>query len=118
MTEPSEVPDHELTREEQAFAIKTWRYLRLALVALVVGLVVSVTYERTKVDCWPTSLSAYYYTPVHAYFVSALVAMGVCMFCLAGTTPAEDILLNIGGIFAVIVGLVPTPHPGHCASVL
>lgn len=119
-----------LTTDHQLLAIKTWRYLRLALVALVLGLIASFLYEhsvshvnpvshdRPTVHCWQRSLSAYYYTPVHGYFISALVAMGVCMFCLKGSSPAEDVLLDIGGLCAVVVGLVPTPNPGHCASVL
>jgi hypothetical protein len=100
-----------LTRVEQEEAIKTWRYLRLAMVALVVGLGASVLYEVSEVhwDCWQTSISAYYYTPVRAYFVAALVAVGVCLYCLKGSTPLEDAALNLAGLLAPIVGLVPTP---------
>jgi hypothetical protein len=110
----------ELSYKEQVDAIKTWRYLRLAMVALVFGLLVSVGYERWKVNpgCFQTSISAYYYTPVHNYFVAALVSIGVCLYCLKGNTEAEDILLNIAGMFAAVVALVPTPGTGSCASVL
>ena len=109
-----------LSADEQLFAIKTWRYLRLALVVLVVGMGVAIAYERSKVSpgCFQTSISAYYYTPVHGYFVGALVAIGVCLFCLKGSRDAEDILLNLAGMFAVVVALVPTPSTGSCASVL
>jgi hypothetical protein len=64
-----------------------------------------------------TSISAYYYTPVHGFFVAALVGMGVCMFCLKGNTHAEDVLLNLAGAFAPVVALVPTPDPGPCGRV-
>jgi len=49
-----------LSRPEQIEAIKTWRYLRLAIVALVVGLVVSIAFEWGEVnaDCLQTSISA------------------------------------------------------------
>jgi hypothetical protein len=107
-----------LTALEQEYAIKTWRYLRLALVALVIGLLTSVADERLKVDCWQKSLSAYYYTPVHGLFVGGLVGVGICMMCLKGSTPVEDLLLNIGGVFAIIVGAVPTPGTGSCGSEL
>ena len=109
-----------LSPEEQVYAIKTWRYLRLAMVVLVVGLGVSVGFERWKVHpgCFQTSISAYYYTPVHAFFVGALVAIGTCLFCLKGNTETEDTLLNLAGIFAPFVAFVPTPSPGSCASVL
>jgi hypothetical protein len=113
-------PQRLLSREEQVNAVKTWRYLRLAMVALIVGLGVSIAFEWWKVepDCFQTSISAYYYTPVHGYFVGALVSIGVCLFCLKGNTPAEDILLDLAGMFALLVALVPTPGTGSCASVL
>lgn len=38
-----------LSPEEQVYAIKTWRYLRLAMLVLVVGLGMSIGYERWKV---------------------------------------------------------------------
>lgn len=112
-------PD-QLSRTDQVYAIKTWRYLRLAMVALVVGLGASILYEWAKVDaeCFQTSISAYYYTPVHGFFVGALVSIGVCLFCLKGSTDREDVLLNLAGMFALVVALVPTPGTGSCASVL
>jgi hypothetical protein len=107
-------PQHRLTPEEQGFAIVTWRYLRVAMVVLVAGLAVSLAYERSKVDCFQTSISGYYFTPVHAYFVGALVAIGVCLFCLKGSSEAEDILLNVAGLFAPIVAFVPTSDFTAC----
>jgi hypothetical protein len=103
-----------LSRDEQvSAAIKTWRYLRLAMFVLVVGLAVAIVYEWDA-DCFQTSISAYYYTSVHAYFIAALVAIGVCLICLKGSTDAEDIFLNLAGMFAPVVGLVPTPDAGTC----
>lgn len=109
-----------VTDLDPAHAVKTWRYLRLAMIALVLGLGVSVAFERGKVHpgCFQTSISAYYYTPVHSYFVGALVGIAVCLVCLRGNTGTEDVLLNLAGMFAPIVALVPTPHPGKCASFL
>ena len=105
---------------EPVYAIKTWRYLRLAMVAIVFGLGVSIAFERSKVTpgCFQTSISAYYYTPVHGIFVGALVGIGVCLMCLRGSTDTEDVLLNLAGMFAPVVAFVPTPEPGSCASVL
>jgi hypothetical protein len=50
---------------EPSYAVKTWRYLRVAMVVVVFGLGVSIAYERSKVrpGCFQTSISAYYYTP-------------------------------------------------------
>ena len=108
-----------LSVHEQDFAIKTWRYLRLAMVVLAGGLVVSVVYEWIAVDadCFQTSISAYYYTSAHAYFIGALVAIGVCLFCLKGSTEGEDVLLNLAGTFAPVVAFVPTTGPGKCGVV-
>jgi hypothetical protein len=107
-----------MSAEEQDFAVKTWRYLRLAMVVLVVGLGASIAYERWTADCTQTSISAYWYTPVQAYFVAAVVAIGVCLVCLRGSTDVEDILLNLAGMFAPVVAFVPTPNPSRCASKL
>lgn len=38
-----------LTHPDRLYAIKTWRYLRLAMVGLVFGLGVSIAFERSKV---------------------------------------------------------------------
>lgn len=101
-------------------AIKTWRYLRLAMIVLVAGLAASVLYEHAQVAsrCWQRSLSAYYYTPVRSVFVGALVAIGVGLIALKGNTDWEDLLLNLAGACAPVVAFVPYSHPGTCGSVL
>ena len=100
-------------------AVKTYRYLRLAMVAMVLGLAVAVVHEVLRVDgnCWQTSLSGYYYTPVQNLFVGALVAIGVCLVSLKGNTDSEDVLLNFAGICAPFVALVPIHDPGACGVV-
>jgi hypothetical protein len=105
---------------KQAFAVETWRYLRIALVVLVVGLVVAVGYQlfHSECKCFLTSISAYYYAPVHAYFVGALVSIGVCLFCLKGSSEGEDVLLDVAGMLAPVVALVPTPDEDASAAVL
>lgn len=100
-------------------AVKTYRYLRLAMVAMVLGLAAAVVHEVLRVDgnCWQTSLSGYYYTPVQNLFVGALVAIGVCLVALKGNTDSEDVLLNFAGICAPFVALVPIDDPGTCGVV-
>ena len=39
------------------------------------------------------------------------------MIALRGTTDRDDILMNLGGMLAPVVALVPTPNPGGCRSV-
>jgi hypothetical protein len=101
-------------------AVKTYRYLRLAMIALVVGLFACVLYEhgRTRGGCWQLSISAYYYTPVQGFLVAALVTIGVSLVALRGNTDWEDVLLNLAGVCAPVVAFVPYPHPGTCGSVL
>lgn len=105
---------------DRPYARDTWRYLRLAMVAVLIGLLVSVVIERVKVHpgCFQASISAYYYTPVRAVFVAALVTLGVCLICLRGSTDIEDLLLNVAGMLAPVVAFVPTPdYVRTCTSV-
>ena len=99
-------------------AVETWRYLRLSIVGVVIGLGVSILVEFSRSrhlsgasgHCWLGSISAYYYTPVHAVFVGAMVTIGVCLVCIRGNTDLEDVLLNLAGMLAPIVALVPTAN--------
>jgi hypothetical protein len=115
---PQSEPDL-LRSDHQLRAIKTLNYLRVAIVVLVFGLFLAVGYEAAIVPghCFQKSISAYYYTPVRGYFVAALLGVGVCLFCLKGNTDVEDGLLNLAGMFAPVVALVPTPEWDRCASV-
>lgn len=89
--------------------VTTYHYLRVTLVVLLLGLGAAVVYQ-TWYQGWHllSSVSAYYYTPAQAIFVGTLVGLGACMVALAGTRRAEDLLLNLGGLFAALVALVPT----------
>lgn len=90
---------------------KTYLYLRVGLVALAVFLAASLVIELTIGDGpWLGSISAYYYTPVRGAFVGTLVAMGVCLIAIKGRDrPREDLMLNLAGMCAPVVALVPTP---------
>ncbi|MDX3006102.1 DUF998 domain-containing protein [Kribbella solani] len=101
------------------YSIKTYRYLRMAMVAMILLLAAALVIEWSKTDprCLQTSISAYYYTPVRAIFVGCLITIGMCMVVLKGNTETEDILLNVAGILAPGVALVPTPGQGSCHSV-
>ena len=103
--------------EPELAAKKTWRYLRLAMVAMVLGLGVSILHA-TWGQCWQGSISAYYYTPAQGFLVGALVTIGVCLFALKGNTDLEDALLNLAGVCAPFVALVPTDGIGDCGPVI
>jgi hypothetical protein len=97
-------------------AIVTYRYLRISMVGAVVLLGVSIGIERAQVACWQTSVSAYYYTPVRAIFVGVLLAIGLCLIAIKGSTVWEDATLNAAGMLAPIVAVVPTTDVGTCWS--
>jgi hypothetical protein len=102
----------------EPFAVKSYRYLRLSIVVVVLSLMASVLIERSNVSCWQESISAYFYTPVQAVFVSALVVIGVSLIAIKGSTDVEDVLLNLAGVLAPIVAFVPTSPPSRsCSSI-
>lgn len=90
---------------------KTYRYLRVAVVAMAVLLGVSVGIEIV----WGPrggildSISAYYYTPVRGVFVGSLLAVGLGLVAIKGREGLEDLMLNLAGMLAPLVALVPTP---------
>jgi hypothetical protein len=62
------------------------------------------------------SMSAYYYSPTMGdVFVGTLVAVGVILFLYKGFSAAEDWGLNLAGIFALGVALVPMDLTGSAA---
>jgi hypothetical protein len=88
---------------------KTYTFLRMALVALLVGLGAAVIWQTYRQD-WRIldSVSAYYYTPAQGIFVGALIGLGACMIALRGGNTPEEVFLNLGGMFAAGVAVVPT----------
>jgi hypothetical protein len=99
--------------------IKTYRYLRVAMVVLVIVLGVSILIEwrKTVPNCLQGSISAYYYTPVQPILVGALLAISTCLIAVKGNSKWEDTALNLGGMLAPVVALVPTSGTGSCMSV-
>src|SRR5680860_326649 len=94
---------------EDDFVRKTYRYLRIGLLFSVLMLGISIVVERVMIECWQTSISGYYYTPVRAVFVSSLVVTGVAMIAIKGQG-VEDLMLNIAGMLAPVVAFVPTQN--------
>jgi hypothetical protein len=94
--------------------VKTYRYLRLALVAAAVWLLISVVETSISTQCVQTSLSAFYYTTSHSVFIASLCAIGVILIAYQGTVLAEEVVLDVTGVMAIIVALVPvTPSPAN-----
>ncbi|GAA4118613.1 hypothetical protein GCM10022415_17820 [Knoellia locipacati] len=94
-------------------SVRTYRYLRLSLVGLVVLLLFCVWLERLgglEANRHLGSISAYYYTPARSVFVGALVAIGISLVAIVGRRGFEDTALNIAGMLAPVVAMVPTPR--------
>lgn len=100
----------------ESFAVESYRYLRLSIVVVVSSMLASLLIERVRNGCFEESISAYYYTPAHAVFVGGLVAIGVTLIAIKGSTDWEDVLLNLSGVLAPIVAFVPTKFPGTLCS--
>lgn len=96
-------------------AAVTYRYVRVALVALVVFLLVSLGMTWVH-SCLQGSISAFFYTRTHAVFIAALCAMGACLIAYRGSRLGEDALLNFAGFLAFVVALVPTDSTGVCQA--
>ncbi|WP_353952407.1 hypothetical protein V6K52_02895 [Knoellia sp. S7-12] len=100
-------------RVRASAAVRTYRYLRLSLVGLVLLLLGCVWLERIgglEANQHLGSISAYYYTPARSVFVGALVAVGMSLAAIVGRRGFEDSALNIAGMLAPIVAFVPTPR--------
>lgn len=96
--------------------LRTYRFLRLAMVLLVLLIFISVVTYIWSSDHMLQSISASYYTPVRAVFVAGLCAIGTCLIVYQGSTELEDVLLNGSGFFAFIVAFVPTRPEETCVS--
>jgi hypothetical protein len=98
-------------------ALRTYTALRIGMVAVLMGLGVSLFLEirGAPEHCVNKSISAYYYTPVHSVFVGALIALSLAMIALWGKTVAEDACLNLAGMLAPVVAFVPTLDSTNCS---
>jgi hypothetical protein len=105
------------------YAIRTYRYVRVLIVALTVGLLTSVAVEWATAGCLLGSISAYYYTPARGLFTGGLIGIGVCLIAIRGENDLQDGLLNAAGLLGPMVALIPMhltvgslEHPSREAS--
>jgi hypothetical protein len=96
------------TSDTEEYLLRSYRYLRLAIVILLVALGAALVKQIWDLRCIEGSISAYYYTPAHTLFVGALVAAGAAMVAIKGRTLVEDAFFNVAGMLAPIVALVAT----------
>ena len=91
---------------------KSYRYLRVSVVAVALLLGIALLLEivwggRERFG----SISGYYYSPVRSIFVGALLAIGPALIAIKGRAGWEDTMLDLAGMLAPVVALVPTPLP-------
>jgi hypothetical protein len=104
LTAPDFQPGHDLA------ALKTYRYLRLGMLAAAATLGYAIVEEQQHpgVNCFLGSISGYYYTAAHSVFVGVMVAIGVMLIVVKGKTVIEDASLTLAGMMAPIVAFIPT----------
>jgi hypothetical protein len=86
---------------------RTYRYVRLSLVGVIVLLGISVS-TQIVVGGPLASVSAAYYTPARDVFVGSLCAVALALLALSGRS-LEQVLLDVAALFAPIIALVPSP---------
>jgi hypothetical protein len=100
-------------------AALSYTFIRVSIVCVLLSLGTAVFFEAWRERSFLSSVSAYYFSPAQSIFVGSLIALAASMIALRGTTVIEDVFLNLGGIFAVFVAVVPTSRgPDHQAAVL
>lgn len=107
-------PSYAETVNARDRVLDTYRFLRGGLVVMVVMLFAALIVVAVNTSgCWQTSISAYYYTAAHSVFVASLCAIGILLITYRGSNDTEDILLDLAGILAFVVAMVPTARPGQ-----
>jgi len=123
MAPPTAPPEGVPPSEPDENAIRTYRYVRVLIVALTIGLLTAVAVERIAAGCLLGSISAYYYTPARGLFTGGLIGIGACLIAIRGENELQDGLLNVAGLFGPMVALIPmhlnvgtVEHPSREAS--
>jgi NO-binding membrane sensor protein with MHYT domain len=88
---PGPVEPATQARQDSDTWVKSYCYVRTAMVGLLLGLGVAVLFQTSR-QGWHLlgSVSAYYYTPAQAIFVGALIGLAACMIALKGTNAVES----------------------------
>src|ERR1700733_14650519 len=85
----------------------------IAAVGIALPLVVGIVGYFYAHVCLQRSISAYYHAvgptghSMRNWFIGSLFVIGVFLYLYKGFSMLENILLNVGGLLAVLIALVP-----------
>jgi hypothetical protein len=98
----------------RTYIAKTYYALRwgMAGIAFLLPLFLFVAGPLTGSGPQPDSISGYYHTPLRDVFVGALVTTGTFLILYKIFTPLENWLLNVAGVGAILVAMLPCAVPG------
>jgi hypothetical protein len=99
--------------EPQDMLRTSYRYLRLELALMALAILVAMVIEKLRSPGWEHAISAYYYTAARPIFTGAMIAIGGFLIAIKGRTHIEDISLNLAGMMAPLVPLIP---PGQSSK--
>lgn len=106
-------------QDRDATLLLTYRFLRLGIVAAAVTLGASLAFEIfVNADvCVRNSVSAYFYSPVRTILTGSLMAVGLCLIAIQGDNDVEEVSLNMAGMLAPMVAVIPTSMSTTCDPV-
>ena len=110
--------DSKSAGELQEHMLGTYGALRVMLTVIALALPVAVAvigwFQRGQIFIGP-SISQYYYLPsrfpfftARDFFVGGLLAAAVCLYSYKGFSTRENVALNLAGVFAFLVAVLPT----------
>src|SRR5689334_24995118 len=88
-----------------------FRDVRVGMVIVTLMVFVAIVFEQLSATCWQFALSAYYYTSAHSILIAALLALGALFIMYKGSNDTEDVLLNLAGVSALMIAMVPQGRP-------
>ncbi len=103
-----EAPEQSELRD---YARKSYRYLRISIVTVVTALVLGIVFHRIDEGQLLPAISSYQWSEVSPLFVGTLIMTGVGLIAIRGASDFEDTVLNLAGMLAPLVALVPTGCP-------
>jgi hypothetical protein len=84
-----------------------WSRVGTAVIGILFPLILWLVGLRLGVEL-QGSISSYYHTPMRNVFVGILFAVGASLYLYRGYNMLENIVLNVAGILALCIALLPT----------